>query len=137
MNQNNLASSVTNLYGIGIDIQSINEIESAIEKHGSKFLNKIFTAEEIAYCSSKQKPAQHFAARFSAKEAFLKALGTGIGAGFCLKDVTILNKNSGEPYFTYCNQVSKVVNEEKLKAFVSISHSLEYSVAQVILVHDL
>ncbi|HDR7761764.1 holo-ACP synthase [Bacillus cereus] len=137
MNQNTVAPFVTNLYGTGIDIQSINELEASINKYGLKFLNKIFTSEEIAYCSNKHKPSQHFAARFSAKEAFLKALGTGIGAGFCLKDVVVLNKDSGEPYLTYCNQVNRVVIEKKLKAFVSLSHSLEYSIAQVILLRDL
>ncbi|OTY26746.1 holo-[acyl-carrier-protein] synthase [Bacillus thuringiensis serovar navarrensis] len=136
MKQGNSILSVSNVYGIGIDIQDITEIQSAIKKYDLKFLNKIFVPEEIEYCRKKSNPSQHFAARFSAKEALFKALGTGIGNGFCFTDAVILKKKTGEPYFKFYNTTEQTIKKQKLEAFVSLSHSKDYSIAQVVLISN-
>jgi len=115
--------------GIGIDIIDIKRIKSIMEKFGEKFYEKILTEKEIAYCKSyKAKPEPHFAGRFASKEAYSKALGTGISKEFKWKDIEILNDERGKPYIHH-----KVENEySKYKFHVSISHTDEYATAVVI-----
>jgi holo-[acyl-carrier protein] synthase len=110
--------------GIGIDIIDVCRVENLI-KNNPRFLSRVFTETEIAYCSSKANQYQHFAARFAAKEAFFKALGKKIN----WTDIGIKNLPSGKP-------VLDIRTRKKLpfkKAEVSISHLKEYAVAAVIL----
>jgi holo-[acyl-carrier protein] synthase len=115
--------------GVGIDIIDIKRIKSIMEKFGEKFYEKILTEKEIEYCKSyKAKPEPHFAGRFASKEAYSKALGTGISKEFKWKDIEILNDDRGKPYIHH-----KVENEySKGKFYVSISHTDEYATAVVI-----
>jgi holo-[acyl-carrier protein] synthase len=83
--------------GLGIDIIQNNRIRESIERFGSRFLNRIYTETEIAYCNGCADPALHFAARFAAKEAAFKALGTGWAAGVKWKDVEVQRLASGKP----------------------------------------
>ena len=69
------------IFGIGTDIVNIDRIKRSIKKHGNKFINKIFSKNEILYCMNKKNPIPYYAKRFAAKEAFSKALGTGIREG--------------------------------------------------------
>ena len=90
------------IFGIGIDIVDIVRIRRVISEYGDKFLNHIYTEEEIKYCESfkdkKDSKYLHYAARFAAKEAFSKAIGTGIGAECKLKEISIVNNEKGQPF---------------------------------------
>ena len=110
--------------GIGIDIIEIARIKKLIEKN-PRFIQRIFTLQEIHYCQKKVNKYQHFAARFAAKEAFFKALGRRIK----WKDVGLINLSSGKPELEI-NTKKKFPFES---AHVSIAHLSEYAVAMVIL----
>jgi len=115
--------------GIGIDIIEIKRIKGVIEKFGEKFYERILTDKEIEYCKSfKAKPEPHFAGRFASKEAYSKALGTGISKSFNWKDIQILNDEKGKPYIEHLTE-----NEySNGKFYISISHTDEYASAVVI-----
>ncbi len=83
--------------GIGLDIVSIKRIEEAIEKWGNRFKERIFTEKEIRYCESKRYPAPHFAVRFSAKEAFYKALGNYQKSGIRWREIEVIRGPEGRP----------------------------------------
>ena len=85
------------IYGIGIDLVKVKRIEEALERWGERFQNKVFTPGEIRYCLQKKNPSPNFAARFAAKEAFVKALGIGIRRGVHWKDVEVQRGSLGKP----------------------------------------
>jgi holo-[acyl-carrier protein] synthase len=119
--------------GTGIDIIEISRIKSSIERD-NKFINKIFTLNEIKYCESKTKKAQHYAARFASKEAFFKALGTGWRNGMSWTDIDINNDSLGKPEIKLSGETLLFFNKLKLKSIsLSISHSKEYAVGFVII----
>ncbi|MFQ6110028.1 MAG: holo-ACP synthase [Candidatus Aminicenantales bacterium] len=112
------------IVGIGIDIIEVERIKKLVEKN-PRFVQRIFTPQEIRYCQKKANRYQHYAARFAAKEAFFKALGRRIK----WKDVGLTNLSSGQPKL-------KIMAEEKFpfdRAHVSISHLSAYAAAIVIL----
>lgn len=108
--------------GIGIDIIEIERIQESIEKFGDRFLNKIFTENEINYCLSKGNKYQHFAARFAAKEAVSKALATGWNKDFNWKNVEIMNEPSGLPTVTLKGKLEEFLKPDK-ELKISMSHS--------------
>ncbi|MDR2776463.1 MAG: holo-ACP synthase [Puniceicoccales bacterium] len=124
-----------NNISIGTDIIEVKRISRLIQKYGDAFLSKIFNDLEIAYCQQSAKPANSFAARFATKEAFSKALGTGIGKNVGWKDVFVGKKSSGEPYIILSEK-----GENKIKALgissmkVSISHTKTLAQAVVMLI---
>lgn len=112
------------ILGTGIDIIEVERVKKIAEKT-PRFLEKIFTPDEIDYCLKKKNKYQHLAARFAAKEAFFKAIGRRIN----WTDVELTNLSSGKPEL-------KIKNKERFrveKAYVSISHLKDYAVAAVIL----
>jgi holo-[acyl-carrier protein] synthase len=117
--------------GIGIDIIEIDRIKEAVENYGESFLNKVFTEKELKYCRNRKAlKYPELAVRFAAKEAYAKALGTGI-AGFARnnhgikwKDMEIVNNSHGKPLLSVKGQLYD-------KAHVSLSHSRDYAVASV------
>lgn len=118
--------------GIGIDIIEVERIRSAIEKYRDKFSGKIFTEEEVNYSMSfKNREYVHLAARFAVKEAFSKAVGTGITQGFKMKEVGIINKESGEPEIVLSGDLAEKYGKNKFH--VSISHTETNAVAVVIM----
>ncbi|MGM1050634.1 MAG: holo-ACP synthase [Bacillota bacterium] len=121
------------IYGIGVDLQNINQINDIWERQGEKFLRKIFTASEIYYCLAYRSPARHFAGRWAVKEAFFKALGTGVSNGYRFLDVETIRKPSGKPELTLHGKSLRTSQVLDFKSFVSISHSEDYAIAQVIL----
>jgi holo-[acyl-carrier protein] synthase len=119
--------------GTGVDIIEISRIKSAIERD-NKFINKIFTVNEIEYCESKAKKAQHYAARFASKEAFFKALGTGWRNGMSWTDIDINNDSLGKPDIKLSGETLLFFNKLKLSSIsLSISHSKKYAVGFVII----
>lgn len=117
------------IYGIGTDIIEISRIRRSIKKFGDKFLSRIYTKNEIAYCSIKKDNYESFAARFAAKEAFSKAIGTGFDGKIRFKDIEVLNTEKGKPYIVLYNSI-----KEKLKnhiCHISLSHSNDNAIAFV------
>jgi len=110
----------------GVDIVEIQRVQKAIEK-SEKFLNKVYTKHEIAYCKGKGKQQyKSFAARFAAKEAYVKALGTGFSSTIPPENIEIRNNKEGKPYIYIEGQ--KIENCD-----ISLSHSKEYAVAYVVI----
>jgi holo-[acyl-carrier protein] synthase len=113
--------------GIGVDIIEIARIRTSIETLGDRFLNKIFTPGERAYCEGKRFPLQHYAARFAVKEAVSKAMATGWTGEFRWKDVEVLNDTSGRPRVALSGMLRERLAETAIQ--VSISHSDQHVVA--------
>ncbi|MBN1968363.1 MAG: holo-ACP synthase [Candidatus Delongbacteria bacterium] len=118
------------IIGIGTDIVETLRIEKSIEKNGKHFLDYVFTKVEQEYCSRK-KNYESFAGRFAAKEAFVKAIGTGIGKEFGFKDIEIINDEYGKPLIKI-NKNSSMLSK-KHKIHLSISHSKLYATAFVVI----
>lgn len=113
--------------GIGIDIIEIKRISKLMNEYGERFFSRILTENEINYCKKFSKPELHFAGRFASKEAYSKAIGTGVGKEFSWKDIEILNNGKGKPYIVHLKE-----NEfSKFKFEISISHTEEYACAVV------
>ncbi|MBV6478024.1 MAG: Holo-[acyl-carrier-protein] synthase [Ignavibacteria bacterium] len=113
--------------GIGIDIIEIKRINKLIEDYGERFFQRILTENEINYCKKFSKPELHFAGRFASKEAYSKAIGTGIGKNFGWKDIEILNNEKGKPYIVHLKE-----NEFSNYSYqISISHTEDYACAVV------
>jgi len=121
--------------GIGVDIVEIERFRRAVERRGRRFLEKIFTEEEMKYCFSMKDPYPHLAGRFCVKEAVLKSLGLGIGMGVKLKDIIVCLDKSGKPYINAGDSLRRFMNGiPGSRILVSISHSGEYAVAVAILI---
>ncbi|HRE40722.1 MAG TPA: holo-ACP synthase [Ignavibacteria bacterium] len=114
--------------GVGTDIVDIKRIRGVIEKFGEKFYSRILTEKEIEYCKSFSKPELHFAGRYAAKEAYSKAIGTGVGKEFSWKDIEIINDKKGKPF------IHQIIDKGFFlyKFQVSISHTDDYACAVVI-----
>lgn len=113
--------------GVGIDIIEVDRIRNLMEKYGERFFSRILTEKEIDYCKKFSKPELHFAGRFASKEAYSKAIGTGIGKEFSWKDIEILNNEKGKPYIVHL----KENDFSKMKFEISISHTENYACAAV------
>jgi holo-[acyl-carrier protein] synthase len=121
-------------YGIGIDLVSVQRIADARRRFGERFQEKVFTAGEINYCLQKRNPAPNFAARFAAKEAFVKALGIGIRWGVHWKDVEVQRGPLGRPVLKLGGRALEICQRERIEGiFLSLTHDHEYSSAMVVL----
>ena len=128
-------NSAHRIIGTGIDIVETGRIRESLEKFGDRFLNRCFTAGEIAYCRGMKFPELHFAARFAAKEAISKAFGTGIGQQLAWKDMEICKRDSGEPYCVLHGKGIELAQRRGVtEVFVSLTHSREYGAAQAVIV---
>jgi holo-[acyl-carrier protein] synthase len=117
--------------GIGNDIIEISRVRASIARHGSHFLNKIFSKQEQEYCQKHRDPTPHFAGRFAAKEAIVKALGTGFRHGITWLDIDIQNDDYGKPIVVLSQELKGLLGEPKL--LISISHCREYATAFAVL----
>lgn len=123
------------IFGIGIDVVEVERISAAIARHGEPFLAKIFTPAEREYCESRKTPAMHYAARFAAKEAVSKALGTGIGGNAGLHDLEILHDAAGAPKLHPSGAAQVFLNQHGISNIhISLTHSREYAAANAIAV---
>jgi holo-[acyl-carrier protein] synthase len=122
-----------NIIGIGTDIAECLRIARMIERHGELFINRVYTPGEISYCQSRAQATQHFTGRWAAKEAILKALGTGWRRGIAWRDIEIRNEASGQPVVAVRGGVKEVVEQLGItKLLVSISHCRTYATAYAI-----
>lgn len=122
------------IYGIGIDIISIKRIKKIIRKHEDKFLNRVFTDNEIKESQKHRDPISYFGGRWAVKEAFSKSIGTGIGTECSWKDVEVLSSPSGAPYcYPKGNAKTIIDNSGISKITISISHERKHACAVVVL----
>jgi holo-[acyl-carrier protein] synthase len=122
------------IIGTGIDIVEVPRIAAAVERFGERFLNRVFTASEIRYCRSKQNAMERFAARFAAKEAGFKALGTGWRHGVTWKDIEVGREPGGRPTIAFSGQAAEfAARMGARRASLSLSHTAEQAIAHVIL----
>ena len=122
------------IIGIGIDLVKISRIDKAGSNH-TAFLERVFTERERIYCARQKFPAQHYAARFAAKEALLKAFGTGLSAGMKWTDIEVLHGEGGGPIVNIAGRVKDLADLKGVKhIMLSYSHDEGYAVAQAILV---
>ena len=123
------------IYGIGIDIVDISRIKTFFKKN-KNFKKKIFSSNEIKTIENKLIKIPSYAKKFAAKEAFSKALGTGISDGISFKEISINNNTKGKPYIELLGKTKFIVNgilKKKYKIFLSISDEKKYAVAMVVL----
>jgi holo-[acyl-carrier protein] synthase len=122
------------IVGTGIDIAEVPRIAESIERFGDRFLRRVFTEGEIRYCESKANRSERYAARFAAKEAAMKALGTGWSHGVRWRDVEICRHPGGRPTIQFHGKAAEFA--AKLGAVhvaLSLSHTAAQAIAQVIL----
>jgi holo-[acyl-carrier protein] synthase len=122
------------IVGLGIDIAEPARIEAAAARFGRRFLERVFTPREMVYCDGRRNRFQRYAARFAAKEAGMKALGTGWRRGVTWRDFEVVNLPSGRPTLRLSGAAAAMAAALKVRNVVlSISHTAGQSIAQVIL----
>jgi holo-[acyl-carrier protein] synthase len=122
------------IVGSGIDIAEVPRIAEVIQRHGQRFLHRVFTEGEIAYCDSKANRIERYAARFAAKEAGMKALGTGWNHGVRWRDVEVCRQPGGRPTLAFHGRAAEFAAKLGTKNIaLSLSHTAEQAIAQVIL----
>ena len=122
------------IYGVGIDIVQIDRIEASISRHGDTFVKKILHANEYEKYSTLKFKERYLAKRFAAKEAFAKALGTGIVEGVTLPRIEVINIDTGKPEIILHGDTKEKLNSLGIQSiFLSISDEKKYAVAQVVL----
>ncbi len=122
------------LFGIGIDTIEVSRIARSVATYGDQFLRRIYCEEEIQYCAKRPHAAEHFAARFAAKEAYAKALGTGVRRGFHWSQVCVLKEWSGRPFIELRGKMTERAQHIIGGEFIiklSITHTKEIAEAIV------
>jgi holo-[acyl-carrier protein] synthase len=119
--------------GLGTDLMEIARIERSVERFGDAFLRRVFTEGEIAYCQRKKNSAESLAARFAAKEAGAKALGTGISRGVNWREFEVIRHPGGRPELHLSGRAAEIAVELGVrKLSLSLSHSRTVSIAVVV-----
>jgi holo-[acyl-carrier protein] synthase len=122
------------LIGTGIDLTEIPRIRNSIERFGNRFLDRIFTASEKAYCQRKRNAAESFAARFAAKEAAAKALGTGISFGVTWLEIEVTREPGGRPGLAFHGRAAEIATRLGVThAALSLTHTRAMAMASVAL----
>lgn len=122
--------------GIGVDMLEIDRMERVLARRPN-FARRVFTEEERAYCDKCARPAEHYAARFAAREAVVKALGTGFSDGVSFRDVSVKRDESGRPRALLTGRAAEVARERGIREVaLSISHTHDVAVANAIAVTD-
>jgi holo-[acyl-carrier protein] synthase len=125
------------IVGTGIDIAETGRIKVSIQRYGDRFTNRIYTSREIEYCERFKNKAERYAARFAAKEAAFKALGTGWQHGIRWLDVEVIHLPTGKPELELRGRALELARQLKVaRTTISLSHVDHYAVAQVIFESD-
>ena len=123
------------IFGIGVDIVENNRFKNLIKK--KIFINRIFSQKELNIFRNKKNKILYLSKRFSAKEAFVKSLGTGFRYNLCFKDISILNDKKGKPYFLFNKKIKDILKKKyklnSFKAHLSLSDEKKHSVSYVVL----
>jgi holo-[acyl-carrier protein] synthase len=121
------------IIGLGVDFTEVDRIQAAIDRHGRAFLQRVFTPLEIAYCEKYRNQAERFAGRFAAKEAAMKALGTGWSHGVRWVDIEVLRELSGKPTLSLSGASREIADRLGVKNMaLTITHSGNTALALVI-----
>lgn len=122
------------ILGIGVDIVEIEKLRLAMVRRGDRLRNRAFTPVEIEYCEARANKFQHYSARFAAKEAVFKAIGSGWRDGVGWQDVEVSNHLNGKPVLILKGRTLEFAERMGAKCYwVSLSHTDQYAVAQVVL----
>ena len=117
----------------GIDLVDCPRIEAMIERHGERFIQRVFTAAEQAYAGANKNEVEKLAGRFAAKEAILKLMGTGWRGKIAWTDIEIINNSSGQPEVTLAGEVEKIAGKLGIKHIsVSITHTANFAIASAV-----
>ena len=122
------------ILGLGIDIEEVSRIKRAIERYGESFLKRVYTPHEIAYCSKKRNPYERYAARFAAKEAGMKALGTGWRRGITWRDFEVSHAPGGRPVLKLSGVALEIYGQlGGTNIALSLTHTTSQAMAEVII----
>jgi holo-[acyl-carrier protein] synthase len=126
-----------NIIGIGLDATDLDRVRDVLDRYGERFTRRVFTDAEIAYCTRRRDPAPHFAGRFAAKEAAMKALGTGHSQGVLWRDVEVVRGAGGPPRLEFHGAAARrLASMGGRRGLVTITHSVSLALAQVFLIGD-
>lgn len=121
------------IIGMGVDLAEVERIQAAIERYGETFLRRIYTGKEQAYCEQFRNKYERYAGRFAAKEAAMKALGTGWSRGVRWVDLEVVREKSGRPTLALAGEAGKIAEARGVKNIaLSITHTATQALAQVI-----
>jgi holo-[acyl-carrier protein] synthase len=122
------------IHGIGTDFIEVSRIDKILQRWGDRFTGRVYSLDEINYCQNKAFPAMHYAARFAAKESFLKSLGIGLGMGVKLREIEVINNTQGRPVLKIHQRIKDNLDKLGITAMhISITHTREHAHAIVIL----
>jgi len=127
---------VATIIGLGLDTTDIDRISDTIDRYGDRFLQRVFTEGEIAYCARRRVPAIHFAGRFAAKEAAMKALGTGRSRGVLWRDVEVVRLGGPPQLQLHGGAARRFAAMGGRSSLLTITHSDDLAMAQVLLLGD-
>ena len=116
---------------IGVDLCDITRLQNILQRFDQRFIKKVFTATEQKYCNGRKDRAACFAARFAAKEALLKALGTGLRDGLTWKDMEVVNDELGKPFFNCHGRAAEMLGGRTV--LLSLSHTDQNALAMVVI----
>jgi len=121
----------------GIDLVDCPRIEEMVNRHGQRFVNRIFTPREQAYAEANKNSIEKFAGRFAAKEAILKLMGTGWRGKIAWTDIEVINNPAGQPEVTLSGEVERLAAKMKIKhVSVSITHTANFAIASAVALAD-
>lgn len=122
------------IIGIGADAEEVRRIHKAIERHGQRFLQRVFTPLEIHYCHAHRNATERLAARFAAKEALMKALGTGWRRGIRWRDIEVANSPTGKPELKLSGKALEIFHAlGGVHLYLTLSHTASIALAQVVI----
>lgn len=125
------------IVGTGVDIAEVGRIRAAVKRHGDRFLKRVFTPAEVSYCLSKANAAERLAARFAAKEAGMKAIGTGLSHGVTWQSVEVVRYPGQRPTLAFSGKAAEIAARMGCKrTHLSLSHTADQAIAHVILEGD-
>jgi holo-[acyl-carrier protein] synthase len=124
---------VSNIIGLGLDATDIPRIAETIARYGERFLRRVFTDGEVAYCTRRKAPAIHFAGRFAAKEATMKALGTGHSQGVLWRDIEVVRRGGPPQLRLHGGAARRFASMGGASSLLTITHSDALALAQVLI----
>jgi len=127
---------MSNIIGLGLDATDIERIADTLERYGERFLRRIFTEGEVAYCTRRREPAIHLAGRFASKEAAMKALGTGHSQGVLWRDVEVIRRGRPPQLKLHGGAARRFEAMGGRSSLLTITHSDKLAIAQVLILGD-